>query len=119
MLNINQNDVEIRFDMILVESPPPEILSRAQIKFINKLIFEVVQEIQSNVKVRTNKEILEYIVSLDKELDLYIEQSMKIRDRDVRKAMMEEIGEAKDKTSKVIEVLRSSSGGHINNAQIA
>jgi len=54
MLNINQNDVEIRFDMILVESPPPEILSRAQIKFINKLIFEVVQEIQSNVKVRTN-----------------------------------------------------------------
>jgi len=44
---------------------------------------------------------------------------MKIRDRDVRKAMMEEIGEAKDKTSKVIEVLRSSSGGHINNAQIA
>jgi len=46
---------------------------------------------------------------------LYIEQSMKIRDRDVRKAMMEEIGEAKDKTLKVIEVLRAS-GGSINNS---
>ncbi|CDW75354.1 UNKNOWN [Stylonychia lemnae] len=118
-LVFGKKTINITFELVHVENPPAEVLSRAQIKYINKLIFETVQEIQSDIKVRTHTELLEYIMNLDKELDSFVESSMKIKDRDLRKVIMEEIGECKDKTSKVMEVLRASTGGRINNVQIA
>ena len=44
---------------------------------------------------------------------------MKIKDRDLRKEIMEEISECKAKTFSVLEVLRGSVGKQVNNAQIA
>ena len=72
---------------------------KAQVKLINKLIFNAIQEIQNQVKVRTNQEIYEYVHTLDKELDAHFETCFKIKDRDVKKEIIDEIQDCKDKTT--------------------
>jgi hypothetical protein len=38
---------------------------KAQVRLINKLIFDAIQEVQQKVSARTNEEIQEYVKSLD------------------------------------------------------
>jgi len=60
----------------------------------------------------------EYVKNLDTELDEYSVVAFKIRDRDMRKEILAEIQDCKDKTFNFMEVLRSTQG-KIPNAQIA
>ena len=82
----------------------------------NKLIFNYIQEVQNYSGVRTPQEVHADVEKLDKEIDTYIEIAMKIKDRDLRKEIMEEISECKAKTFSVLEVLRGSVGKQVNNA---
>jgi 2-polyprenyl-3-methyl-5-hydroxy-6-metoxy-1,4-benzoquinol methylase len=60
----------------------------------------------------------EYVKGLDSELDEYATLAFKIRDRDIKKEILAEIQDCKDKTFNFMEVLRSTQG-KIPNAQIA
>ncbi len=50
----------------------------------------------------------EYVVALDSELDAYGELSFKIKDRDLRKVILSDIQQTKEKTFNVLEVLRGT-----------
>ena len=65
-----------------------------------------IQEVQNQTRVRKNIEIYEEVKKWDAELGKHMELCLKIRDRQVKKAIMEEIGECKDKTVCIMEVLR-------------
>lgn len=102
----------------LVENPSPEIICQASVKLINKLIFDSIQEVQKQTGGRTSDQIFEYIKTLDKELDFHMEMAYKIKDRDFRKEIMQEIQECKEKTYSIVEILRQTSG-RVSNVQIA
>lgn len=63
----------------------------AQVKLVNKLIFDTIQEVQKAHGVRSNSEIYEYVKGLDKELDSHLELAFKIKDRDLKKEIMQDI----------------------------
>jgi len=90
------------------------------VQLINKLIFDAIQDVQLDDKKRkrTNLEMYEYVKGLDTELDEYAALAFKIRDRDLKKEILAEIQDCKDKTFNFMEVLRSTQG-KIPNAQIA
>jgi hypothetical protein len=117
-LVLPNGEKDIAFTVELVENPTPVIMARAQVKLANKLIFDSIQEIQSSTKVRTNAEIFEYVKVLDVEIDAHMEMAYKIKDRDLKKEIMEEISECKQKTLSIIEILRQTSG-KVSNTQIA
>ena len=102
----------------MVENPTPEILAMASVRMINKLIFDTIQELQLPKRPRTNQEVYEYVITLDSELDVYAELAYKIKDRDIKKEILGEIQQCKEKTFNTLEVLRTTQG-KIPNAQIA
>jgi hypothetical protein len=87
-----------------------QALSTAQIKLINRLVFDVIQEIQLANRPRTNQQVYEYVKILDKELDMYGELAFKIKDRDAKTEVLQQIQDAKEKTFHTLEVLRGTQG---------
>lgn len=108
----------VQLEKILVENPTPQTLAMAQIRLINRLIFETIQEIQLPKRPRTNQEVYDYVTQLDSELDCHAEMAFKIKDREAKKEILQAIQECKEKTFNILEILRSTSG-KIPNAQIA
>ncbi len=111
---------KVNLSVTEVKDPSPEILSKASVQLINKLIFDAIQYVQKDEKKpkRTNMELYEYVKVLDTELDEYSELAFKIKDRDMRKEILKEIQDCKEKTFNFMEVLRTTQG-KIPNAQIA
>eukprot|EP00347_Sterkiella_histriomuscorum_P012111 403369855 len=118
ILVLPTREEKVKFRIELVENPSPEVLVKAQVQLVNKLIFNSIQEVQKSQSGRTSQDIYEEVNLLDKQLDTFIEMAMKIKDREIKKEIMEEISECKGKTIQIIEMLRNATG-RINNAQIA
>ncbi len=55
---------------------------------------------------------------LDRELDTHVEMCFKIKDRDMKKDIMQDIQECKNKTRQIMEVIRDTQG-KMTNSQIA
>ncbi len=108
----------INLEKTLVTDPSPEVQARASVQLINKLIFDAIQEAQQDKRKRSNLEMYEYVKDLDKELDEYATLAFKIRDRDIKGQILQDIQDCKTKTFNFMEVLRSTQG-KIPNAQIA
>ena len=117
-LSQSKSHVPVTLEKTLVENPSPQALAVAQVRLINRLIFDTIQEIQQAKRPRTNQEVYEYVKSLDQELDAHGELAFKVKDRDARKDILLEIQQCKEKTFNTLEVLRGTQG-KIPNAQIA
>ncbi len=61
------------------------------VQLINKLIFDAIQEAQQDKRKRNNMELYEYVKELDKELDDYGTMAFKIRDREIKGAILTDI----------------------------
>ena len=77
-----------------VEEPEVEILIKARLQLTKKRLFKYIQELQKKDKDE-RKEIYELIKSLDKSIDQDQSQVIKIRDKQIRKQLMDEIIEFK------------------------
>lgn len=64
-------------------------------------------------------ESLEALKALDREVDMYVQSAMKIKDREVRRELMDKVSECKTKVVQVLEVLRTATNGQLGNATIA
>jgi len=78
----------ITLEKTLVTDPSPEIVAKASVQLINKLIFDAIQEAQLDKRKRNNMELYEYVKDLDKELDEYATLAFKIRDRDLKSSIL-------------------------------
>lgn len=66
VLNLSQaGKTPVIIEKILVENPTPQTLAMAQVKLINRLIFDTIQEIQQAKRARTNQQVYEYVKTLD------------------------------------------------------
>jgi hypothetical protein len=63
--------------------------------------------------------MLELVKSLDAKVDEYSANAMKIKDKETRKALMEEVISCKTRTGNIVAILAASAGGAINNQIIA
>jgi hypothetical protein len=61
----------------------------------------------------------EEVKALDAEVQTFIEVAMKIKDRDVRRELMEKVQECKKRTVIALEALRKSLNSQMDNATIA
>ena len=74
-----------------VDLPSIETVTRMSVQLINKLIFDAIQEAQQDKRKRNNMELYEYVKELDKELDDYGTMAFKIRDREIKGAILTDI----------------------------
>lgn len=66
ILNLSQaGKTPVILEKILVENPTTQTLAMAQVKLINRLIFDTIQELQQAKRPRTNQEVYEYVKTLD------------------------------------------------------
>ena len=110
------NLVEYQMTMTKVDDPSADVLLKAQLMSANKQIFELIQQAQ---KENNRTAIFEQLVKVDKEVDTYIEQTMKVKDRELRRELMEKVQECKLRTTQVTSVLRNHLNGVMNNQVIA
>lgn len=69
--------------------------------------------------MQDRKNSYEALKKLDVQVDSYSEKAMKIRDRQIKTALMDQIIEFKQKIAKVMEVMRADTNTEINNSLIA
>ena len=76
--------MDVDLNVSIADGSSHETFVRASIALINKLVFDVIQEVQLAKRPRSNQEVYDYVKTLDKELDTYAEIAFKIKDRDAR-----------------------------------
>ncbi len=104
-----------------MEDPSPELKVKASLLYINNEIFKLIQSVTKSPTQETQNEVYKQIQKLDERLNEKQQLVMKIRDREMKKELMESINEAKTKVFNALDLLRESlkSGRIISNAQIA
>jgi LytS/YehU family sensor histidine kinase len=112
-----ESRVQFALSMEKVHDPSDDVMLKAQLKSTNMKIFELIQAVQKPDSDR--KAIFEEMSQLDEALNGYIETSMKIKDRELRKELMEQAQNAKLTASKVVGVLRGALNNNLSNATIA
>jgi hypothetical protein len=119
VLLLPQGERQVRLILKLVENPPPEILVKARINLYNKETFDFIQELQKDKRTLTNEAILAKVTAIDAILNEQITLCYKIKDREAKTEVLSLIYECKEKTSKLIELLRTTGMGTIDNYQLA
>lgn len=113
-----QGEKQVKLVLKLVENPPIEFLIRARVTLYNKLTFDYIQELQKDPRTLTDEEILKKVSEIDQTLNDQIIACYKIMDRNLKSEIITEIHECKEKTAKLLELLRSHSG-RLDNFQLA
>ena len=98
-----------------MEEPDEGVKLRASLKLANTKIFRLVQEIQKDPSKKSR--VFEELESLDKAVDYYSEQVLKIKDRDTKRELMDAISECKAKVIAILFTLREMQ--NLDNATIA
>ena len=106
ILLLPQRERQIRLVLKLVENPPAEILIRARLDLFNRQTFDFIQEMQRQPRTMTNDEILAKVTKIDATLNEQLAASYKIKDRETKAEVAQSVFECKEKTSKIMELLR-------------
>lgn len=105
----------------LAEEIPDGRKREAELQLINQRTFELVQLIQKGSTSKKDKlEAYSQIQEINRNLDAKMEEFMKVKDRQLRKVLLQGIQESKQRTSGVISILREChSLENLQNATIA
>jgi predicted DNA-binding protein YlxM (UPF0122 family) len=79
---------------------------KAKLGLINQQIFESIQEVQDQTNARTCQEVFEYIKKIDTQLNDIFNSLLKVKERSLKSELFEELQECKNKTGKIMEILR-------------
>lgn len=72
----------------LVENPDYEIIVKARLQSANKLIFDLIQSVQKESS-KQRMESYETLKVLDRDVDLYMEDVLKFKNRDSKRELMQ------------------------------
>ena len=73
-----------------VEDPAPDIFIKALLRVTNEKIFEIIKEVQKQ-SPEDRIATLAKVKDLDAKVDEYSNNAMKIKDKEIRKQLMEEV----------------------------
>lgn len=106
VLLLPHGERQVRLVLKLVERPPAEVLIKARLDLFNRQTFDFIQEMQRNPRTMTNEDILAKVTAIDASLNEQLTASYKIKDRDTKTEVVQSVYECKEKTSKIMELLR-------------
>lgn len=117
-VNKETKNLALTVEKTLVEDPDNEIVIKARLQCANKQIFDLIQNVQKdNSKQRSQG--YETLKILDRDVDLYMEDVQKIKNRDSKRELMEQVLDCKKKIAKVMEIIRACLNTQMTNLQIA
>lgn len=108
--------IEFPMTMVKVDDPPEDIVLKAKLQSANQKIFDLIQRCQ---KENNRQAIFEEVKTLDAEVQGYVEITMKIKDRELRRDLMDKVGDCKKRTVACLDALRKNLNGQMDNATIA
>ena len=93
----------------------------AELKLINKRTFDLIQTIQKGSGSKKDKmEAYSQIQEINRNMDAKLEQFMKIKDKNLKKTLLQGIYESKSRTNGIISILRDCHNlENLQNATIA
>ena len=89
-----------------VQDAPENLLRSAEMQLINKQIFDLIQKIQDAGQVADKNAALEKLKQIDRSLVAKHEEFMKIKDKVLKKSLLSQIQECKERSNSVISQLR-------------
>jgi hypothetical protein len=100
---------------------PPALMKKAEIQQINNKTFELIQLIQAPHKNKEDKmQAFDKLKLLDRSLETKMSECMKIKDRDLKKSLIGQIVESKNRSGSVLTELRKLTDlSHLTNETIA
>jgi len=113
--------VQGKVQLMKVLEPPVGLLRQAEVGLLNKQTFELIQKIQNtSVKSTMKKEAFEQLMQLNRSLDFKVDDFMKIRNKDEKKALLTAVHECRTRSNYVISVLREAQSlDNLSNVTIA
>ena len=87
-VNKETKNLTLRIEKTLVEDPDHEIVIKARLQCANRQIFELIQNMQKD-NSKQRGESYETLKTLDRDIDLYMEDVQKIKNRDSKRELME------------------------------
>jgi hypothetical protein len=117
VLLLPSGETEVVLTPLEVEAPV-DFLVQARVSLINKLFFDAIMELQKDVRTVTNDQMLKQILSMDELLNECATLALRIRLRQLKTEVLQEVQEAKHKASTLINLLRTNTG-RIDNHQLA
>ena len=117
-VNKETKKLSLQLEKTLVENPEHDVVLKARLQCANRQIFDLIQSVQ-NQDAQRRKIAYEDLKNLDRDIDLYMEDAMKIKNREIKRELMDQALDCKRKVAKVIEILRGCLTSSISNLQIA
>ena len=111
----NGQEKKVNLKMVLVEDPPTQFLIKARVSLFNQLIFEAIQELQKPHRTFTNEQIYARVSKYEDQLNELVDTAFRIRDRELKTEVIQELQDCKEKTAAIMSVLRNTTG-NISNA---
>ena len=90
-----------------IEEVPIVLRSQAEVQVINRQTFDLIQLMQSQASSVNKKEAFEKLKQIDRSLDSKLQMCMQIKQRTVKKNLIEQIMECRKRTGAVIQELRN------------
>lgn len=114
-------EVVDKHELVLNEEADEGQKRQAELQLINRRTFDLVQKIQkAGVPRKEKQEAYEEIQNINRNLDAKMEQFMAVKDRQLKKNLIQGVHECKARASGVVSVLRGlASLDHLNNETIA
>lgn len=84
----SQKTLKLKLEKTLVENPEEGIRLKACIQLSNKKIFELIQNVQKETLTQ-RKQSFEALKIMDKDIDQFLETVQKIKNREVKRDMMD------------------------------
>lgn len=114
---------EVTVKLNEIADPSPELKVKAEVYYINKILFEKIQSLQQGQGQETEamKATYDEIKLLDVRLDDIHTGTFKIKNKVQRKELVQVIQECKERTKNAVSIVRAclDSGRKIDNASIA
>jgi hypothetical protein len=83
-------EIPMSVEFVKVEDPSPDIFIKALLKVTNESIFNIIKEVQKQ-SPEDRIATLEKVKRLDVKVDEYSANAMKIKDKEIRKQLMDEV----------------------------
>ena len=100
------------------EDPAPEMVIKAKLQLTRKSLFDHIQTLQL-LKREERKAIFEQIKQLDKQIDQDQNLVIQVKDRDVRRELMDDILGFKKQIAGLYQIMKNDVYDHIDNTLLA
>lgn len=106
MVHFKKQPFPAKVTLKLIEAPSAEQKVKAEVQYINRILFEKIQFLQKQENKSHMREAFDEIKMLDAKLDDVHQGTFKIKNKLLRKELAESIQESKERTRTAVGIVR-------------